>query len=72
MSKVELKPLFARDPTVKEAAEMLGVTRAHVYVLLGRGELSGYKLGRATRLHQERINVLRETLAAFAPPRDAT
>jgi excisionase family DNA binding protein len=43
---------------VTEAAEMLAISRAAVYVLMDRGELRYVKLGRSRRIEVEAIQEL--------------
>lgn len=41
-----------------EAAEILGVTRAHIYNLVERGLLSRHKIGRCSRIRADEIYAL--------------
>lgn len=36
--------------TIEEAADALGISRAHMYLLLGRGELPSIQIGRSRRI----------------------
>lgn len=41
-----------------EAAELLGVSRQHVYALIARGDLRRFKVGRCTRLNTAEVLAL--------------
>lgn len=41
--------------TVEQAAEALGISRAHLYALIGRGEFPVVRLGRLTRVSVEAL-----------------
>lgn len=47
-----------------EAADLLGVSRAHIYNMLARGELRRVKLGRAARIPYSDVVALVEEGAA--------
>ena len=53
-----------RDFTIVEACTLLDVTPPTIYKLLNRGELKGYKVGRARRITFESIQKLRAGGAA--------
>jgi excisionase family DNA binding protein len=42
----------------KEAADVLGCSRQHIYSLIGRGELIRYKVGRSTKLNTAEVLAL--------------
>lgn len=44
--------------TVSEAAELLNVSRSHVYQLMENGQLSYVKLGKVRRVPESAINEL--------------
>lgn len=58
---------LALTPT--ECAETLGITRAHVYTLLSRGEIRSVKLGRVRRIPVAEIDRI---LAAAQQPAEAS
>jgi excisionase family DNA binding protein len=43
-----------------EVAELFGITRAHVYNLIARGELHSIKLGRSRRITHDSLMALVE------------
>ena len=49
------------DPPIKETAALFHCTNKHVYMMLDRGTLEGYKIGGATRVTAESINRVRST-----------
>ena len=49
----------SRDYTVTETCTILNCTNPTVYALMGRGDLDGYKVGRARRITGESIQRLR-------------
>ena len=46
--------------TVEQAADAIGISRAHLYALVGRGEFPVVKFGKLTRVSQQ---ALREFIA---------
>jgi excisionase family DNA binding protein len=50
-----------RPLTVEEAADALGVSRAHLYALIKRGQFPVVRFGRLTRISQQ---ALRDFIAA--------
>jgi excisionase family DNA binding protein len=54
LATVEREPLI----TVKEAAKRLSLSRAKVYDMLAKGELSSLKFGRARRLDPRAVEDL--------------
>jgi excisionase family DNA binding protein len=55
--------------TVKEAAESLALSRAHVYELARTGELERVKIGRAVRITHASLEALVERRGTSAPTR---
>ena len=46
-----------RDPTIAEACSEIGCSRAHLYALLGRGELTAYRITeRQTRIDRAALD----------------
>lgn len=41
--------------TVREAAEVLGISRTAIYLLLQRGEIPSVKIGRSRRITRQEI-----------------
>lgn len=52
------------DSTVAECARQLNVTTPTIYKLIHKGVLCAYKVGRATRVTRESIELLRSGGAA--------
>jgi len=50
--------MHRRTLSVREAAEVLGVSRGHLYALLQRGELKGIRLGRRVVVPLEALEAL--------------
>jgi excisionase family DNA binding protein len=46
--------------TVKQAAELLNVSRSHLYAMMDRGELGYVKLGTSRRIARETLSKLVE------------
>ena len=44
----------------REAADDLGVSVSTIYVLMGKGGLASYKIGRARRIPRESIDALKQ------------
>jgi excisionase family DNA binding protein len=65
MDKLLLRP--------QEAAELLGISRAKMYDLIGRGEIPSVKIGNSTRVpHKALEQRIDELLAERAQQRDET
>ena len=62
-----LKKNLLGDLSPRGTADNLNICVATVYVLLDRGELDSYRVGRARRIRRESIEALKERNAV--PPR---
>ena len=58
LSDIELNVL-AQDLTIKGTMSLLNASRQTIYDLINSGELSAYKLKRATRVKSESVLALR-------------
>jgi excisionase family DNA binding protein len=57
------KPPVKKLLRVEEAAELLSVSRAHVYSLIRSGDIRSVKLGKARRISQAEIDRLMDDSA---------
>ena len=55
--------------TVEEAADLLSLSRAHVYRLLDLGELASVRIGRSRRVTAGQLDAFVRRLEADAPVR---
>lgn len=58
------EPLFV---SVREAMRMLACSRAHIYRLLGAGNLTARKMGKRTLIESASIRAYGESLPAWTP-----